>query len=268
MATEAGTETSGYDQLRHRAYLFVRDEGGAVAEERLIDHVFGSAGNPALWRPLLRQVLRDDERLTRRVDGYWALHGVATPDPDDLPRDYVVVDVETTGLKPLRARLIEVAAIRYRGGAEAERFSTLVNPDRRVPAYITQLTGIDEARLAGAPPFRDVASSLLRFLGDDLVVGFNVAFDLGFINAELKRLGRPGLTNPWLDLLPLANQLVPGVRKPGLDALCRSLGLPLGERHRAEPDAEATALLFGRLLELARERGLTTLDGLWRAADV
>src|SRR5690606_16376529 len=215
MAAGSEARDDPYAGLRQRAYLFLRERDGAVPEEELIEHVFGSSGNPALWRPLLRQVLGADDRLDLRADGYWALRGTAPVSRGLLPTDFVVIDIETTGLRPLRQRIIEVAAIRYRGGRRQDVFSTLVNPERPVPAYIRKLTGIDETALAGAPEFRRVADELTAFLGDDLLIGYNVEFDIAFLNAELKRLGRPPLINPRLDLLPLSTQLIPGMRRSG-----------------------------------------------------
>lgn len=266
MATEIGTETDPYARLRQRAYLFIREQGGAAAEELVIEHVFGSAGNPALWRPLLRQVLGADERLDLRSDGYWALHQTRSSTASALPDSFIVLDIETTGLRPLRQRVIEIAAIRYTNGVQADSFSTLVNPERRVPAYISRLTGIDDAQLVSAPPFRQVADALAQFLGEELIVGYNVGFDIAFLNAELKRLGKPPLINETLDLLPLAAQLVTDMRRSGLDAVCQALSIDVRERHRAEADAEVTALVLARLVELAREQGLTTFESLRRAA--
>ncbi|MDI3341077.1 MAG: exonuclease domain-containing protein [Sphaerobacter sp.] len=267
MAAERGAPADPYAGLRQRAYLFLRDREGAAPEEELIAHVFGTAGNAALWRPLLRQVLGADERLALRSDGSWALRGATRPAPTQLlPTDFVVIDIETTGLRPLRQRIVEVAAIRYRGGARHDVFSTLINPGRSLPAYIRRLTGIDDAALAAAPPFAQIADALVAFLGDDLLVGYNVEFDVAFLNAELKRAGRPPLVNERLDLLPLSTQLVPGMRRSGLDAVSRALGLETRERHRAEPDAALTAMVLGKLSDLARERGLTTFDELRRAA--
>ncbi|HUZ00876.1 MAG TPA: exonuclease domain-containing protein [Thermomicrobiaceae bacterium] len=262
----AEEESGGYQQLQQRAYLYVREHAGAVAEEDLIGHVFGSSANVALWRPLLRQVMQTDGRVNLRSDGCWAVRGARPPVSSALPDSYVVVDVETTGLRPFRQRLIEVAAIRYRNGARDAVFTTLVNPGRRVPAYISKLTGIDDAQLVGAPEFQNIASDLVRFLEDDLIVGYNVGFDVGFLDAELKRSGHPGLANERLDLLPLSTQLVGGLRRSGLEAVAQGLGIAVRERHRAQADAEITALLLARLIELARERGLTSLDSVRRAA--
>ncbi len=257
-----------YSQLRHRAALFVRERGGAVPEEVLISHVFGGASNPGLWRSLLRQILTGDEHLVLRSDGCWSDPSCIRRVSHAFPDDFVVLDVETTGLKPYRQRIIEIGAIRYANGQRVDVFSTLVNPERRLPAYIAKLTGIDESMLLGAPIFSHVVNQLLHFIGDALIVGYNVGFDLGFINAEIKRFGLAPLINDHLDLLPLASQLLPGIRRPGLDGLCRALDIELREHHRALADAEATSLVFSRLLEAANERGVGSLDDLKRAAAV
>ncbi|MGA7670971.1 MAG: exonuclease domain-containing protein [Nitrolancea sp.] len=264
----AGSEAGSYAQLRQRAALYVRDHGGSVPEEDLIVHVFGGGGNPGLWRSLLRQILHDDEHLVLRSDNCWADPTSKAPAASDVPTEFVVIDVETTGLKPYRQRIMEIAAIRFSHGERVDIFTTLVNPERRVPAYISQLTGIDESMLVSAPSFSQVAQQLVGFIDDSLIVGYNVGFDLGFNNAELKRFGQPPLVNDQLDLLPLAGQLLAGIRRPGLDGLCRVLGIDQRERHRAMADAEATAIVFGRILDEARQRGLTSFADLKRAAAV
>lgn len=268
MVAEPKGDQGHYEQLRQRAIIFVREQGGAALEETVISHVFGGGGNAALWRPLLRQVMTGDDRVMLRSDGYWAVPEATGAPNHELPRDYVVLDVETTGLKPYRQRIIEVGVIRYSDGVRHDVFSTLVNPERKLPAYISQLTGIDERSLASAPPFRLVVDQILRFIEENLIVGYNVEFDVSFLNAELKRLSRPPLLNERLDLLPLASSLLPGVRKPGLDGLCRSLDIVQRERHRALADAEATSMAFSRMLELAPSQGLRTLESLQRAAAV
>jgi len=258
--TEAGV---AYERLCQRAYQFVQQRGGIVAESLLIRHVFGSVGNERLWAPLLRQVLAEDERLVLRPDGCWALCG-GRPDSrwTAFPLDFVSLDVETTGLRPVRHRVIEFGAVRYREGYPVERMVTLINPERRLPSYITQLTGIREAMLLTAPTFRQVADQILAFLGDDLLLGYNLGFDLDFLDMELRRIGRAPLVNEGLDVLPLARQLVPELGRLTLEVVCRALGVPHRVQHRALADAEATGQLFLALSERARARGLPGLTEL------
>ncbi len=257
---EAGV---AYEQLRQRAYWFIRQRGGIVPEEALIRHVFGSAGNQRLWGPLLRHVLAGDDRISARPDGCWILRdGRANGQPAPLPSDFVALDVETTGLRPSRHRVIEFGAVRYRDGRPTDRMAILINPERRLPAYIAQLTGIREAMLITAPTFRQVAEQILAFLGEELLIGYNLGFDLDFLNMELRRSGRAPLVNESLDVLPLAQRLVPELGRLTLEVVCRALAVPHSQRHRALPDAEATGQLFLALSERARASGLRDFDSL------
>ncbi len=261
----------GYPSLREKVKAFLLARGGAVDEDALIGHVFGSAGSPALWRSLLKQLLVAPEGepiFEQLADGSWQLAGGSPQPTGDRGRaelDYVVFDVETTGLKPYSQRIIEVAAIRFRGGREDEVFSTLLQPDRALPAQIVSLTRITDDLLADAPRFETVAVPLLAFLGDDLIVGHNVSFDLAFLDAELRRAGHPSTLNARLDTLALAQRVLSGQRRWNLDAVARALGLrAAGNRHRAEADARLTAAVLARLLQRAPERGLRGLDDLLR----
>lgn len=267
-ARDAG-QPGRYAFLRGRAKQFLLAHGGTADEAAVIRHVFGSGGPATLWRPLLRQLLDGTTEFTLRPDGCWCLPGFAPP-PTDTPLlqgyPYVVLDVETTGLRPSRQRIIEIAALRIRDGREEARFSTLLQPDRRLPAYISELTKITPALLVEAPRFAAIVDALLEFLGDDLLVGHNVGFDIAFINGELRRVHRPPLLNPRLDTLPLALHLLPGLRKPGLSQVAAALELPATQRHRAEADARLTATVLTRLLALAPARGVHTLGDLQRLA--
>ena len=254
----------GYSFLVRRAIEFVRSEGGAVTPDRLIAYVFGSSTATSLWEPLLRQILEADGTLVLRADGYWALPvaEVASGESGRLLSEFVAVDVETTGLKPLRQRIIEIAAVRFRDGVEVERFETLVFPERRIPSYITTLTGITDEMVAAAPRFPDIAGKLERFLGNSLIVGHNVAFDISFLNAELARCGRPALINERLDVMALAMRLLPSVRRPSLDRVAKAVGLAPRKIHRAAVDAVLAGEAALRLADQAVKTGHTTLDRL------
>lgn len=263
--------SAGYPSLREKVRAFLLARGGAVDEDTLIGHVFGSAGSPILWRSLLKQLLvapEGEEAFEQLADGSWQLartHPKPTGDQRLAALDYVVFDVETTGLKPYSQRIIEIAAIRFRGGREDEVFSTLVQPDRALPAQIVSLTRITDDLLADAPRFDAIAAPLLAFLGDDLIIGHNVSFDLAFLDAELRRAGHLSTLNARLDTLALAQRILSGQRRWNLDAVARALGLRVaGNRHRAEADTRLTAAVFAKLLARAPERGLHGLDDLLR----
>ena len=102
---------------------------------------------------------------------------------------FVVVDTETTGTNAETDRLLEVAAVKVWGGQIVDQFAQLINPQRSVPRRITRLTGITTAMVFDEPPAAEVLPGFLAFLGDGVLVAHNLPFDLGFLNAELRRAG-------------------------------------------------------------------------------
>src|SRR5215217_6827786 len=119
--------TSGSDaipELARRAEAFITAQGGQASEDLLVSHVFGSAGSVALWRPLLREVLGRHERLKLRGDGAWLLADRASQPGSGALNEFVVLDVETTGLQPSRQRIIEIAVTQFSGGAVANRWES------------------------------------------------------------------------------------------------------------------------------------------------
>ncbi len=163
-----------------------------------------------------------------------------------MPRIYVALDLETTGLSAERDAIIEVGAVKYRDGEPVETFDTLVNPGRPVPYEITLLTGIRNEDVIGKPKFEQVAPALQRFVGGVPIVGHNVAFDLGFL-----RYRNLFLENPGLDTWELASVLIPSRPSYSLASLAAHFGIPSPEQHRALNDADVTGKLFEILCEHA-----------------
>lgn len=263
-AWAAGESSVGapYLHLSERAVAFVRERGGSVTDEALIAFVFGATGPASLWQPLLRQILDGDDRLLLRPDGRWSLSNLAPPPGSGSLTDFVSIDVETTGLHPVRQRVIEIALIRYTAGEIIERFSTLVNPDKRIPKFIANLTGIDNSLVDEMPRFAEIATKVEEFLDGALLVGHNVGFDINFINAELGRANRPHLVNERLDVMGLASRLIPGLRRPSLDKVATHLGLAPRKIHRAEIDAELAGTVALHLAVRAQDIGIDTIDRL------
>lgn len=194
--------------------------------------------------------------------------GVAQRQFDDLGTPlsevtFCVVDLETTGGSAVTDRITEVGAVRVRGGECLGTLQTFVNPGCAIPPSITVLTGITEAMVVEAPPIDAVLPTLLEFIGDAVVVGHNVRFDVGFLDAALQRSGRDRLTNRRVDTCALARRLVrdevPNCR---LGTLAGRFGLPHQPSHRALDDALATTDLLHLLLERASGLGVTGLDDL------
>ncbi|MCB8927638.1 MAG: DEAD/DEAH box helicase family protein [Ardenticatenaceae bacterium] len=176
---------------------------------------------------------------------------------------YVAIDVETTGLDPQTDSIIEVAAITFRGNDILDEFSSLVNPHRPVPPFITQLTGITQAMVDDAPTMFTLRSRLRPKIGDHVLVGHNVGFDLGFL--EMERLG---VGNHRIDTVTLASILFPDAGRFNLESLVQYLGLPNPsgkQTHRALDDAEQTVELFLALRERAMQLQLNQIDELVEA---
>ena len=262
-------ESHRYDALCERAITFLESQGGYAHEDALVAFVFGKSASPSLWRPLLQSALIADERLQFLPDGRWRLvvsSSNVADSPDSLLPAFVAIDVETTGLKPSTQRMIEIALIRYRDGEEVDRFNRLLNPGRRIPAYITKLTSIHNEDVEDAAVFSDLATEIVEFIGEDVLVGHNVGFDIGFLNAELQRARHAKMINESVDTLPLATRLLPGLRRPGLDRVARAVGLSPRKIHRAGADAELTAQVAMRLDAEARRQGVTSFDALKQMA--
>ena len=101
---------------------------------------------------------------------------------NEFPDDYVVIDIETTGLNPVKDHIIEISALRYRANRKVDEFVTLVAPGVIIPDFITRLTGITDDMLQKAPNVAEAAGAFMDYIGDDIIVGYNVTFDLAFLN--------------------------------------------------------------------------------------
>ena len=159
----------------------------------------------------------------------------------DAKRELVVIDVETTGTDPKMSDLVEVAAVKIKGTKIVDRWSTFVNPGRSIVG--NQMHGITDKDVQGAPSPKEAADKLLSFVGDALIVGHNVGFDLGFIE-EARGDGFRFQPGSYLDTLVIAREGYPGAESYKLGDLARFFGVELSQSHRALPDAEATAELL------------------------
>ncbi len=213
-----------------------------------------------LARELLTEVVEGDARLAWRGG---AAVGLADPPGARTLLEqatYVVVDLETTGLRPGAAGICEIGAVRVRGLELAETFETLVNPRRPLPAPIAALTGIEPAALRGAPPAELAVRRFLDFAGDAVLVAHNARFDLGFLDVEVERLTGRRLAAPVVDTVWLARRLLEGrIARVGLASLAHFFGTSVRPCHRALADAQATAEILLALLGLAQERGACTV---------
>ena len=123
--------------------------------------------------------------------------------------DYVVFDLETTGLSPMTDAIIEISAIKVKKGTIQDRFSTLVNPNRPIPYTATQVNGITDSMVADAPPLKDALERFLTFIGDEVLVGHNIhSFDMKFLNCAMEELYQRDMANDYIDTLYMARRWV------------------------------------------------------------
>ncbi|WP_425147355.1 3'-5' exonuclease [Deinococcus sp.] len=184
----------------------------------------------------------------------------STPDSSvtALSAEYVVFDLETTGLSPERDAIVEIGAMRVRGGQvlHGEVFQTLVHPQDAagnsvsIPWYTQRIHGISDGMVQGAPRLEAVLPQFLEFVGRSAVVAHNVAFDSGFIRAAAQRHGLSWHPARELCTVKLSRRVFPGERGHKLDALASRLGLEfeVGGRHRSMGDVRVTAEAFLRLM--------------------
>lgn len=183
-----------------------------------------------------------------------------------LDRPYVVLDFETTGLGT-DDRVIEIAAIRV-DGERATAFHTLCHPGRPVPPFITGLTGIADADLAGAPPTTEAIRRLMgEMLADGpLLVAHNLSFDARFLDQELALAGLPAFGGPGLCTVRLSRLLFPRLPSHRLEALLAYFQIAVDRHHRALDDVTATRRLLEILLARAEEKGVDPMTAMGRRA--
>lgn len=160
---------------------------------------------------------------------------------------YVSIDLETTGLNPKSDKIIEIGAVRVVDGKPTERFSTFVNPGRKLEKRIVELTGIHDEDLQDAPTIEEVWPSLVEFLGDSILLGHSILFDYSFLK---KAAVNQKLTfeKQAIDTLKIARRFLTELEHRSLDYLCEYYKIP-HQAHRALADAEATSELYHRLVE-------------------
>ena len=246
-----------------RLVELVEAQHGPVPAEDAARTLYSLRHVPAgLARSLLADVVEGDARLSWRG----ANVGLADAPGTALPLEsatYVVVDLETTGLSPGSSSICEIGAVRVRGLELEERFETLVNPRRPLPAAIAALTGIDPRELRGAPPVELAVRRFLEFAGDAVLVAHNARFDIGFLDREVERLTGRRIAAQVVDTVWLARRMLAGrIQRVGLASLAHFFGTSTRPCHRALADAEATAEILLALIGLAQERGASTVAEL------
>jgi DNA polymerase III subunit epsilon len=239
--------------------------GGPLSTTRVAAEALGLSGNEGVAARAVFTLLGGDPRFAVCPEGVWSLREAPPTPPGLRGRVYAVVDVETTGGSARGGhRVTEVAVFVVEGGRVREAFSSLVNPGRPIPPRIAALTGISDRMVRDAPPFAAIATRVAEVLEGRVFTAHNAAFDWGFLSHELERAlgGVPQVQR--LCTVRLSRRLLPQLPSRALDSVSAHFGIEIAARHRAAGDAEATAHLLLRLLDLLDERGVTDWEDMER----
>jgi DNA polymerase-3 subunit epsilon len=246
-----------------RLVELVEERRGPVVAEEAARRLFALRQAPvALARSLLAEVVETDARLAWNGDSV----ALARPLGDGLLLEdatYVVVDLETTGLRPGSSQICEIGAVKIVGFEIVDEFETLVDPGTPLGATITAITGLTDGQLRGAPRAPAAVQRFMGFAGDAVLVAHNARFDLAFLDRETERLTGSRLAAPVVDTVALARRVLAGrVPRASLAQLSYFFGTSVQPCHRALPDAQATAEVLLALIGLAQERGARTVAEL------
>jgi DNA polymerase III epsilon subunit family exonuclease len=175
-----------------------------------------------------------------------------------LDKEFVIFDVETTGLSPQAGdRVVEIAALKIKNFKPIDEFQTLINPERPLSMAAFEVNQISAEMLVDAPKACDILPDLVTFLGDAVLIGHNIRFDLGFLHYELQRAGlfKKNLYK-GLDTVRLARQMMPHLGRYPLWRVAYALGIQDVQQHRAMADVKITFQVFVKLIMLAEEKDM------------
>ncbi|MDK2798539.1 MAG: polymerase subunit alpha, Gram-positive type [Clostridiales bacterium] len=181
-----------------------------------------------------------------------------TPVDESLDGDFVVFDIETTGLNAQKDKVTEIGAVKISNGSIVDRFQTFVNPEMSISPKITELTGITDDMVKDAPIINEALVSFLEFSKDCVLVAHNAQFDVGFIKVNARRLNI-SFDYCFIDTLELSRALFPELKRHRLNMIAKHLNVKLENHHRALDDAKATGEIFLKCIELLKEKNIYKL---------
>ncbi|SCI99347.1 DNA polymerase III polC-type [uncultured Clostridium sp.] len=196
------------------------------------------------------------------VEGYLVedeLPIIKDPNDKDLSQSFIVFDIETTGFSNTNDKITEIGAVKIENFKVVDRFSELINPEADISYKIQELTGITNDMVADKPTIEEILPKFLEFVGDSVLVAHNADFDMGFISQKSREQGLE-FKNKSIDTLTLARVLLPHLKRHRLNVIAKDLGIPLLNHHRAVDDAEATAHIFIKFLEMLQKQGVEKLS--------
>ncbi|MBQ7836210.1 MAG: PolC-type DNA polymerase III [Clostridia bacterium] len=210
---------------------------------------------------------KEDFKVIYGIEAYFvddtarALYGNCNIGFDD---EFIVFDLETTGLNPHHCKITEIGAVKVKSGEVLEVFNTFVDPECPIPENIVELTGITDEMVKGAPKIKEALESFFEFTGNRLLIAHNAGFDTGFIKAAADLCEMP-FENPYLDTVSMSRYVNPELKKHKLDILAKYFDLGEFNHHRASDDSEMLAQIFFRMLDKLRDEGITDFEQMTRA---
>ncbi len=168
---------------------------------------------------------------------------------------YAILDIETTGGKFNEEGITEIAIHKFDGHQIVDQFISLVNPEKEIQEFVVKLTGINNKMLRNAPKFYEVAKRIVEITKDCTIIAHNAEFDYRILRTEFKRLGYDFKRNTLCTVI-LSKKMIPEAPSHSLGKLCKFIGIPMSDRHRANGDALATVQLFKLLLEKDVEKSI------------
>lgn len=168
-----------------------------------------------------------------------------------FPSVYTVIDIETSGLTPSDSEIIEISAVRFRDFQRTDVFSTLIKPKHKISAVITNITGITNGMVKDAPDISQVMPAFYEFIGDDILMGYNVHFDINFLYDAMLQCMKIPLSNDFVDVLRFARRALPELSNRKQTTVAEYYGISAAGAHRAERDCEICNECYLRLMEEA-----------------
>ena len=172
----------------------------------------------------------------------------------EFPEEFVVFDIETTGLDSTFDEIIEIGAIKVCNNRIIEEFNSLIKPNKEIDEYITELTGITNDMLCEAPQIQEVLPKFMKFIGNSFLVGHNVNFDINFVYDNLYRNGFDVLKNDFIDTMRIGRNLLPELKHHRLIDLAEHFNIDSSNNHRSLRDCEITLNIYNSEKELAKEK--------------
>ena len=219
------------------------------------------------------QAFTDAYHSVSPEDDFKVIYGVEAYLVDDLKEiitnsknqslddSYVVFDLETTGFSPNTCKIIEIGAVKVENGTITERFSEFVNPQVPIPFKIEELTGIRDDMVMGAETIEEILPRFMEFCEGCVMIAHNAEFDMSFIRKNCMDLDIP-CDHTVGDTVAMARILLPALHRFKLDTVAKALKISLENHHRAVDDAECTAHIFVKFIEMLKERHIETLNDL------